>query len=75
MSTTTNEQISTEEYSSSRHSTPNSSGGERQFQFGSNNNIERYLKKNSIFFSKEFFYLVEDRVKILEQVPWLNQQE
>lgn len=42
MSTSTNEQISTEEYSSSRHSTPNSSGGEKQFQFGSNNNIERY---------------------------------
>lgn len=41
MSTSTNEQIPTEEHASSRHSTPNSSGGEKQFQFGSNNNIER----------------------------------
>jgi hypothetical protein len=47
MSTTTNEQISTEENSSSRHSTPNSSRGERQFQFGSNNNIERGSSQNS----------------------------
>jgi hypothetical protein len=57
MSTTTNEQISTEEYSSSRHSTPNSSGGERQFQFGSNNNIERYLKKPR-FSSRKNFYIL-----------------
>jgi len=47
MSTTTNEQISTEEYSSSRHSTPNSSGGEKQFHFGSNTNIERGSGQNS----------------------------
>jgi hypothetical protein len=53
MSTSTNEQMSTEEYSSSRHSTPNSSGGEKQFQFGSNNNIERYKKK--ILFHLFFF--------------------
>ncbi len=74
MSTTTNEQMSTEEYSSSRHSTPNSSGGDKQFQFGSNNNIERYKRMNfKNFFEKIFF--VEDQDKILEQVPWLNQPE
>jgi len=58
MSTSTNEQMSTEEYSSSRHSTPNSSGGEKQFQFGSNNNIERYKKKilfHLFFFSTRIF--------------------
>jgi len=47
MSTSTNEQISNEEYSSSRHSTPNSSGGEKQFHFGSNNNLERGSGQNS----------------------------
>jgi len=49
MSTSTNEQMSTEEYSSSRHSTPNSLGGEKQFHFGSNNNLERYEKKKQSF--------------------------
>lgn len=30
--------------SSSRHSTPNSMGGEKQFQFGNNHNLERYRR-------------------------------
>jgi len=49
MNTATNEQTSTtEEYSSSRHSTPNSSGGgDKPFHFGSNPNIERGSGKNS----------------------------
>jgi len=58
MSTSTNEQMSTEEYSSSRHSTPNSLGGEKQFHFGSNNNLERYEQKKRSsfqFFSKYNF--------------------
>ncbi len=77
MSTSTNEQMSNEEYSSSRHSTPNSLGGEKQFHFGSNNNLERYEKKktNSFkFLSKNNFIYLEDQDKILEQVQLLTQQ-
>ncbi len=55
MSTSTNEQMSNEEYSSSRHSTPNSLGGEKQFHFGSNNNLERYETNSFKFLSKTNF--------------------